>query len=179
MDWLLPEVTISGLASLSTNRGFPAAVTETLCIFRNTCRKNLNSETSEELPVPSSCRCVSRAHVSPVLDFRYSLGQLRLLLLSDASLSALLIPSPKILGFSSCSLSAHLERWHLFLQFTPLGCLNFFFFTFSLVNNFIPSLTFFVNSLSWNYRYASVSSMDFNWYRCFKLMSEWGCHSRR
>lgn len=30
------------------------------------------------------------------------------------------------------------------------------------------SLTFFVNSPCWNYKYVSVSSVDFNWYRCLK-----------
>lgn len=78
-------------------------------------------------------------------------------------------PSPKILGFSWCSLSSlsckdstcsySLHLWDVLI---------FFFFTFSFVNNCIPSLTFFVNSPCWHYRYVSVSSMDFIRYRCLK-----------
>lgn len=99
-------------------RFFPAAAAETLCIFHNTFRKRFNSETPKELPVLSSCGCVSRACGSPVFDFRYPLGQLGCVLLRDISVSIFLRPSRKILGFSWCSLSSlWLHLWDVLVFF--------------------------------------------------------------
>lgn len=100
------EVTISVVASPSINRGsFLQLQQKPFAYFTTIAGRASTQRHQKELPVPSSCSCVSRACGSPVFDFRYTLGQLGCILLRVTSVSVFLRPSQKILGFSWCSLS--------------------------------------------------------------------------
>lgn len=102
---ILFEVPLNVDASSLQKRGFlPAAVTETIRVSPNICKKSFNSEKPEELSVSTSQRCVSQAYRSPIFEFWNTSSRPVEEPCPHKWHSGFLRPSPTIMRFSWCSL---------------------------------------------------------------------------